>query len=118
MRCRWIGELGLILRSGAPPTNSVLPSRYEISAPNTQDKDSAWESAERQVREAGNSTVVSVKSERSKNKKRKVDDAADGEDGEPRKEKRKKDKGDKRDGGERKRKGKGEKEGRRKSVKA
>ena len=127
MRCRLIGKSGL--RSNpfeTPPTNPVLPPRYEISHPTTQDgADSAWDAAERQVREAGNSTVVSVKSERSKTKKRKVDDQdGDGDEGgEVRKEKRKRGKEHQgksgRDGEGKKHKSKGDKDGeRREKAKA
>ncbi|OCT46930.1 hypothetical protein CLCR_02235 [Cladophialophora carrionii] len=57
----------------------ALPlDRYQISATAAAD-DAAWDQAERQVREAGASTVVSVKSGREKvNKKRRLDD--EGED--------------------------------------
>ncbi|KIW97657.1 uncharacterized protein Z519_01241 [Cladophialophora bantiana CBS 173.52] len=60
----------------------ALPlDKYEISTTSAAD-DRAWEQAERQVREAGNSTVVSVKSV-GKLKKRKIDDddESGGEDG-------------------------------------
>ncbi|OQV09234.1 hypothetical protein CLAIMM_13377 isoform 1 [Cladophialophora immunda] len=62
----------------------ALPlDKYEISTTGAAD-DEAWEHAERQVREAGNSTVVSVKSA-GKAKKRKIDDDANAgdEDGAP-----------------------------------
>ncbi|KAH0832443.1 hypothetical protein AYO21_05130 [Fonsecaea monophora] len=53
----------------------ALPlDKYEISTTNAAD-DRAWEQAERQVREAGNSTVVSIKSAGGKVKKRKIDDS-------------------------------------------
>ncbi|KIY03618.1 uncharacterized protein Z520_00309 [Fonsecaea multimorphosa CBS 102226] len=54
----------------------ALPlDKYEISTTSAADDNAAWEQAERQVREGGNSTVVSVKSA-GKAKKRKIDDEA------------------------------------------
>lgn len=75
-------------------------SRYEIATSAADEK--AWEDAERQVREAGNSTVVSIKSQ----KKRKVADVTGENNGEVGgdDEERKKGKKEKDRGGEHKKK--------------